>query len=61
MTDEQIMALNRGGHDPYKVYAAYAEASECKGKPTVILAQTVKGYGLAVRVKRLIYSFGQKA
>ena len=46
MTDEQIMALNRGGHDPYKVYAAYAEASECKGKPTVILAQTVKGYGL---------------
>ena len=46
MTDEQIMALNRGGHDPYKVYAAYAEASESKGKPTVILAQTVKGYGL---------------
>ena len=46
MTDDQIMALNRGGHDPYKVYAAYAEASESKGKPTVILAQTVKGYGL---------------
>ncbi|MDB2650321.1 pyruvate dehydrogenase (acetyl-transferring), homodimeric type, partial [Porticoccaceae bacterium] len=46
MTDEQIMALNRGGHDPYKVYAAYAEASASKGKPTVILAQTVKGYGL---------------
>ena len=46
MTDEQIMYLNRGGHDPYKVYAAYAEASAHKGQPTVILAQTVKGYGL---------------
>ncbi|MDA9371847.1 pyruvate dehydrogenase (acetyl-transferring), homodimeric type [Porticoccaceae bacterium] len=46
MSDEQIMYLNRGGHDPYKVYAAYAEASSCKGQPTVILAHTVKGYGL---------------
>ena len=46
MTDEQIMALNRGGHDPYKVYAAYSEAVESKGHPTVILAHTVKGYGL---------------
>ena len=46
MTDEQIMYLNRGGHDPYKVYAAYAEAAAHKGQPTVILAQTVKGYGL---------------
>ena len=46
MTDEQIMYLNRGGHDPYKVYAAYAEAVAHKGQPTVILAQTVKGYGL---------------
>jgi pyruvate dehydrogenase E1 component len=46
MTDEQIMALNRGGHDPYKVYAAYSEAVASKGKPTVILAHTVKGYGL---------------
>ncbi len=46
MNDEQIMYLNRGGHDPYKVYAAYAEASACKGQPTVILAHTVKGYGL---------------
>ena len=40
------MALNRGGHDPYKVYAAYSEAMENKGTPTVILAHTVKGYGL---------------
>ncbi|WP_285763898.1 pyruvate dehydrogenase (acetyl-transferring), homodimeric type [Biformimicrobium ophioploci] len=46
MTDDEIFALNRGGHDPYKVYAAYAAAMEHKGQPTVILAQTVKGYGL---------------
>ena len=46
MTDDQIMALNRGGHDPYKVYAAYSEAVESTGHPTVILAHTVKGYGL---------------
>jgi pyruvate dehydrogenase E1 component len=46
MTDDQIMGLNRGGHDPYKVYAAYSEAMENKGTPTVILAHTVKGYGL---------------
>ena len=44
-TDDEIMNLNRGGHDPYKVYAAYAAAMTNKGKPTVILAQTVKGYG----------------
>ena len=46
LSDDQIMALNRGGHDPYKVYAAYAEATAHKGSPTVILAHTVKGYGL---------------
>ncbi|MEX2961169.1 pyruvate dehydrogenase (acetyl-transferring), homodimeric type [Microbulbifer sp. TYP-18] len=46
MTDDEIMKLNRGGHDPYKVYAAYAAAMANKGQPTVILAQTVKGYGL---------------
>ncbi len=45
-TDDQIMALNRGGHDVKKVYAAYAEATQHKGQPTVILAQTVKGYGM---------------
>ena len=42
LSDEDIMALNRGGHDPYKVYAAYAEAVKANGKPTVILAKTVK-------------------
>jgi pyruvate dehydrogenase E1 component len=45
MSDEQIYALNRGGHDPYKVYAAYHKAVNHKGQPTVILAKTVKGYG----------------
>ncbi|MCD8513306.1 MAG: pyruvate dehydrogenase (acetyl-transferring), homodimeric type [Nitrincola sp.] len=45
MTDQDIMNLNRGGHDPYKVYAAYHAAMNHKGQPTVILAQTVKGYG----------------
>ncbi|MFK7865148.1 MAG: pyruvate dehydrogenase (acetyl-transferring), homodimeric type [Pseudohongiellaceae bacterium] len=44
LSDADIMALNRGGHDPYKVYAAYAEAVKANGKPTVILAKTIKGY-----------------
>ncbi|MDP9886322.1 pyruvate dehydrogenase E1 component [Sinomonas atrocyanea] len=46
LTDEQIWNLKRGGHDYHKVYAAYKAATEFKGKPTVILAKTVKGYGL---------------
>ena len=46
LSDEQIMYLNRGGHDPYKVYAAYSEACASSGQPVVILAHTVKGYGL---------------
>lgn len=45
-TDEQIEKMKRGGHDPEKVYAAYKAAVEHKGSPTVILARTVKGYGL---------------
>ncbi|MDD7804536.1 MAG: pyruvate dehydrogenase (acetyl-transferring), homodimeric type [Endozoicomonas sp. (ex Botrylloides leachii)] len=45
MTDEDIYNLNRGGHDPYKVYAAYHAAVNQTEKPTVILAKTVKGYG----------------
>jgi pyruvate dehydrogenase E1 component len=45
-TDEQLTKLKRGGHDPEKVYAAYKAAVEHKGSPTVILAKTVKGYGL---------------
>ncbi|WP_017794152.1 pyruvate dehydrogenase (acetyl-transferring), homodimeric type [Leucobacter salsicius] len=46
MSDDEIWALRRGGHDYRKVYAAYAEALAHKGRPTVILAKTVKGYGL---------------
>ena len=46
MTDDQIMALARGGHDSHKVYNAYHQAVNTKGRPTVILAQTVKGYGM---------------
>ncbi|HEB97793.1 MAG TPA: pyruvate dehydrogenase (acetyl-transferring), homodimeric type [Sedimenticola thiotaurini] len=48
MTDEDIWRLNRGGHDPHKVYAAYAAAVAHTGQPTVILAKTVKGYGMGV-------------
>ena len=46
MSDDDIWRLNRGGHDPFKMYAAYAAASKHKGQPTVILAKTVKGYGM---------------
>jgi pyruvate dehydrogenase E1 component len=46
MTDQDIWRLNRGGHDPHKIYAAYAAAVAHTGQPTVILAKTVKGYGM---------------
>jgi pyruvate dehydrogenase E1 component len=46
LSDDDIMRLNRGGHDPFKVYAAYHEAVNHTGEPTVILAKTVKGYGM---------------
>jgi pyruvate dehydrogenase E1 component len=46
MTDDDIWRLNRGGHDPHKIYAAYASAVKTVDKPTVILAKTVKGYGM---------------
>src|SRR5258706_5186139 len=46
MSDEDIWRLNRGGHDPHKVYAAYAAAVKHKEQPTLILAKTVKGYGI---------------
>ncbi|WP_409994439.1 pyruvate dehydrogenase (acetyl-transferring), homodimeric type [Bremerella cremea] len=45
-SDEKLQKLTRGGHDPEKVYAAYKAATECKGKPTVVIAKTIKGYGL---------------
>ncbi|MDA9624204.1 pyruvate dehydrogenase (acetyl-transferring), homodimeric type [Pelagibacteraceae bacterium] len=46
MTDKDIWKLNRGGHDPHKVYAAYDAAMQNTGSPTVILAKTIKGYGM---------------
>ena len=45
-SDDEIWALNRGGHDPYKVFAAYSAAVRTQGRPTVILAKTIKGYGM---------------
>ncbi len=46
LTDDELSQLRLGGHDPAKVYAAYSKAVQHKGQPTVILAQTIKGYGL---------------
>ena len=46
LSDDDIMRLNRGGHDPYKIFAAYHAAVNHRGQPTVILAKTVKGYGM---------------
>jgi pyruvate dehydrogenase E1 component len=46
MSDDEIWALRRGGHDPYKVYAAFDQANKTKGQPTVLLVKTVKGYGM---------------
>ncbi len=46
MTDQDIWKLNRGGHDPHKVYAAYHNAVNNTGRPTVIIAKTIKGYGM---------------
>jgi pyruvate dehydrogenase E1 component len=60
MTDEDIWRLNRGGHDPYKVYAAYAAAVTHPGQPTVILAKTVKGYGMGIAGEGQNITHGQK-
>src|SRR3954451_21288864 len=46
MSDDEVWGLTRGGHDPQKVYAAYPAATKHRGQPTVILAKTVKGYGM---------------
>ncbi len=46
LSDSELKRMRRGGHDPAKVYAAYKKATETEGRPTVILAKTVKGYGL---------------
>ena len=47
LSDDDLMHLNRGGHDPHKVYAAYKQAVECTDRPTVILAKTIKGYAFS--------------
>ncbi|WFB35564.1 pyruvate dehydrogenase (acetyl-transferring), homodimeric type [Kiritimatiellota bacterium B12222] len=46
MADQELKKLKRGGHDPVKVYNAYKQASESDGRPTIVIAKTVKGYGL---------------
>ncbi len=46
LSDDDVWRLNRGGHDPHKIYAAYSAATKHKGQPTVILAKTIKGYGM---------------
>jgi pyruvate dehydrogenase E1 component len=60
MSDDEIWHLNRGGHDPVKVYAAYDAAMKNKGQPTVILAKTVKGYGLGQAAEGQMVAHQQK-
>ncbi len=60
MSDEDIWRLNRGGHDPHKVYAAYAAALKHQGQPTVILAKTVKGYGMGASGEARMGTHSQK-
>src|SRR5258705_3429176 len=60
MSDQEIWYLNRGGHDPKKVYAAYASAVAHKGAPTVILAKTVKGFGMGKAGEGLNVAHQQK-
>jgi len=60
MSDEDIWRLNRGGHDPHKIYAAYHEATHHEGRPTVILAKTIKGYGLGKSGEGMNISHQQK-
>ena len=60
MSDDDIWRLNRGGHDPHKVYNAYQAAVEHRGQPTVILAKTVKGYGMGSAGEGLNITHQQK-
>ncbi len=60
MSDEEIWYLNRGGHDARKVYAAYHAAVRCQGQPTVILAKTVKGFGLGKSAEGQMVAHQQK-
>jgi len=60
MSDEDIWRLNRGGHDPVKIYTAYAAATAHRGQPTVILAKTVKGYGMGIAGEGMNITHSQK-
>lgn len=60
MTDDEVWHLNRGGHDPQKVFAAYAQAVASEGSPTVILAKTVKGYGMGAAGEGMNITHQQK-
>jgi pyruvate dehydrogenase E1 component len=60
LSDEDLWRLNRGGHDPHKVYAAYAAAVKHPGQPTVILAKTVKGYGMGTSGEAQMGTHSQK-
>ena len=60
MSDDDLWRLNRGGHDPHKVYAAYAAAVKHPGQPTVILAKTVKGYGMGASGEAQMGTHSQK-
>ena len=60
MTDQDLWRLNRGGHDPHKVYTAYRAAVACTGQPTVILAKTIKGYGMGKAGEGLNITHQQK-
>jgi pyruvate dehydrogenase E1 component len=60
MSDEDVWRLNRGGHDSHKIYAAYAAATQHAGQPSVVLAKTVKGYGMGDAGEALNISHQQK-
>jgi pyruvate dehydrogenase E1 component len=60
ISDAELWQLNRGGHDPRKVYAAYSAASQFKGKPTVILAKTIKGFGMGQTGESVMVSHNVK-
>ena len=60
MSDEKLETMRRGGHDPEKVYAAYKAACDHKGQPTVILAKTIKGYGLGEAGEGRMIAHNQK-
>ncbi len=60
LSDKDIWRLNRGGHDPHKVYSAYSEAIKNTGSPTVIIAKTIKGYGMGKTGESVNTSHQQK-